>query len=250
MDRAAALRRQIYGDESVDAFTKGPQKRVNSLPACRSESWLPWDMPSRASSLNSKMKPVSKVGCASRPSSSRPPSRASRYEEFKPEPIALLRCSSVVPRMLGDTAPDTVYDRADDTEYDSDEEDRRNGVPIIYSQGTQQSYHPSMRDEAEEEYMELMVQHADIQELLDLKEKTYWIFRLLYLDYNGQDWSPSRWLEYLELENTVDMIRQRLESVEVKIQNKMTRGFGTRKVGLRTGGRSTMMVRGNWNGRE
>ncbi|KAI0158342.1 hypothetical protein GGR57DRAFT_460040 [Xylariaceae sp. FL1272] len=219
MDRAAALRRQVYGFGSVDAFTKGPQKRVNSLPVYPAESWQPSDMPSRAKSLNSKIKPVSKVGCASRPSSPRPPSRASRYEEFIPEAIGLLRCSSVVPRVVDYTALDAVDDGASQTGYDSDEEDRRNGVPITYSQGPTRSYHPSMREEAEEEYMELKVERADIQELLEMKEQTYWIFRLLYFDYNGLDWTESRWLQYLELEDTVDLIRQRLEAVEVRMQN-------------------------------
>ncbi|KAI1320877.1 hypothetical protein F5Y16DRAFT_405472 [Xylariaceae sp. FL0255] len=199
MDRATALRKQIFENSKPGVFERQPQKRVNSLPLVRRDSWVQKDaIPARCVSLCSK---VARNPTRLR-SRSRSRTRLQSRQQFLPN----------------DKVDPSQKVEEKDQCYDSDEEDRRNGVPTTYthhnpSLPTQRPIH-----EIEAEYALWNTRRAELQHLLDRNEEIYWRYRALFAEAVGRDWNPARWRKFLKLEDNVYMLKAQVSECELEMQ--------------------------------
>ncbi|KAI3322936.1 hypothetical protein HD806DRAFT_536117 [Xylariaceae sp. AK1471] len=184
MDRAAALREQIYEDSEGRTFER--PTRCNSLLLQKRERWVP----------------------AEKPAKGRGHGRLSRLAlESRPEPIAQ------------DPEPDTVITTEEDG-YDSDEEDRRNGVPITYAQDQGRAYHESMRNEMAAEFRRLTLHGNELAANLHRVEGSYMSLRRQFFKHFGMNWTASAWHGFLLLDETISTLQEQLFDVQENLEHR------------------------------
>ncbi|KAF2970088.1 hypothetical protein GQX73_g3431 [Xylaria multiplex] len=106
---------------------------------------------------------------------------------------------------------------ADD--YDSDEEDRRNGVPITYSHNQGLPFRASMKEELEAEFWRLKLHADELSVTLRDWEPSYMELRRAILGPFKLTWTPSQWEEFLALEDAFFTLQDELFSLQDKMQN-------------------------------
>ncbi|KAI0544780.1 hypothetical protein F4679DRAFT_589129 [Xylaria curta] len=181
MEPSTELQENINNDPQAGDFELRPEKRHNSPPSPRRE--------------------VS-TSCEKPHAPGETPTRS----------VSLPLDSSPEPTTQGTNTPTPLQD-----DYDSDEEDRRNGVPIRYSDGECHPFKESMKHEAETELQRLKKHHKELSAALDEWKGPYEEGRRLYFETRGLGWTEQQWNQFLSTEDSYFDIRDKLFAVEDKM---------------------------------
>ncbi|KAI0845430.1 hypothetical protein F5Y00DRAFT_265526 [Daldinia vernicosa] len=97
-------------------------------------------------------------------------------------------------------------------DYDSDEEDRRNGVPTIHTQGRGGQFNPDMKTIVAERHGELIDRKCELQRELHAAKQRYLDARDWFVNTSNPQWDAKKCFAYRELEdNYVDLTRKYFE---------------------------------------
>ncbi|KAI0411902.1 hypothetical protein F5X98DRAFT_33306 [Xylaria grammica] len=113
--------------------------------------------------------------------------------------------------------PDPAVEEEGD--YNSDEEDGRNGVPIIYSENRCIPFRASMKYELEAQFQDFKPYADGLSAILREWEPRYKELRRAVLGPLGRDWAMSQWEEFFILENEFFNLRDELYTIEDRMQN-------------------------------
>ncbi|KAH9892176.1 hypothetical protein F4778DRAFT_328167 [Xylariomycetidae sp. FL2044] len=202
--RGPDLRAQVLGG-ATGVFAKAPPARTNSLPALQRKSWVPepkhylGEKPHRSISLTTK----AQARCQ-----------------------ALRVCEPRCPSICASVNLGVPVGEDEALDYDSDEEDRRNGVPIFYCRKRGRRYSDSMRQKCRED-LEQVLEQRRLQKSVVAAHRTD--YRRLQRRYSASaqaqapDWSPARWTHFLvteELYSRETRLMDKLENKAMRLEAK------------------------------
>ncbi|KAJ8111778.1 hypothetical protein ONZ43_g5543 [Nemania bipapillata] len=98
--------------------------------------------------------------------------------------------------------------------YDSDEEDRRSGVSIIYSQGQYVPFQASMKRELEAEFLRLKLYGEELSTTLDEWKQAYEQLFVRISKASARHRTASQWEDLFFLEDTYLNVREELSMVQ------------------------------------
>ncbi|KAI0829547.1 hypothetical protein F5Y06DRAFT_302066 [Hypoxylon sp. FL0890] len=162
------LQREIYGDQQERAFRL--PCRSQSLPPLRSQSW------------------------ASEDASFRPPQRSQSLK------AKVKRLPLIIPQYvtaLGEVQLGIGLDE----DYDSDEEDRRNGVPITVSENRGRELTLEMMEDVFQRIEEKLEKKRELHKQLTIPKQGYLTTREWLFESRGVGWDAWIWLHFNILED-------------------------------------------------
>ncbi|KAI1135934.1 hypothetical protein F5Y05DRAFT_118874 [Hypoxylon sp. FL0543] len=163
------LQREVYGDHRERAFR--PPRRTQSLPPLKAQSWAP------------------------EYSSVKQPRRSlSLQVEVKGQPL-------VIPQCVAARGELQLGIEIEGEEYDSDEEDRRNGVPITVTENRGCELTSDMKEYVSRKIDEKLEEKRQLQEQLAISSQMYLTSREWLFESHGVDWDARTWLGFIALED-------------------------------------------------
>ncbi|KAI1111038.1 hypothetical protein F5Y14DRAFT_454451 [Nemania sp. NC0429] len=169
MNLGAKLRDQLDDVGKQDVSWIRSQKRSSTFPLIGSEGWAALEKPHVLGT-----KPARSISLTSNKSRERLRGRRRPHPEPDRDPDSYKRCTLLEP------------DR--DSDYDSDEEDRRNGVPITYSQDGGSPVRESMKRSVQADFDSLRLRGLQLETTVDeLEERYEQLCELFLLNNNGND---------------------------------------------------------------
>ncbi|KAI1502457.1 hypothetical protein F5X99DRAFT_407951 [Biscogniauxia marginata] len=231
MDRVSSLNKQlIHGDERQNGVVerKHIEKRSTSMPMLRRQNWIPreksyvpGEKPSRSVSLRHKMKKFRHC-----------PRAAAARERYDAHFCVGLEDDSDV---------DDNDDNGDG--YDSDEEDRRNGVPVTVTNNAGFALVEDIEHEVQDRMQQAHYLRGELKKDWTRQRRKYAPFREQYAAAWSRggvvDWTAGRWLDFLEVEDKVYRLRDEMTFLERRVQDLFAQriSFGDHDLLRSAGGR-------------
>ncbi|KAI2463129.1 hypothetical protein F4781DRAFT_417575 [Annulohypoxylon bovei var. microspora] len=128
-----------------------------------------------------------------------------------------------IPQYLATVRNSRLALRSEDEDYDSDEEDRRNGVPIIVTENRGCKFSSAMVTSVSRKIEEKQEEKCRLQKLLVEPKSKYLEARAWYFENRGMDWNVRMWSHFIELEDEFFKITDQIYNLECEITNLETR---------------------------
>ncbi|KAI1209324.1 uncharacterized protein F4807DRAFT_467877 [Annulohypoxylon truncatum] len=126
---------------------------------------------------------------------------------------------STLPQYLATVRGSRLVSQPEDEDYDSDEEDRKNGVPIIVTENRGCKFNPTMTTNVSREIREKLEKKRKLQELQAIAEPRYLQARARYFERRGLDWDIQVWSNFFRLEDNYFKITDKIYNIECEITN-------------------------------
>ncbi|KAI5855121.1 hypothetical protein GGS23DRAFT_589910 [Durotheca rogersii] len=192
MARTASVRREIHRYSQGQIWEAQSRRRSRSVPLSR-ESWAP----------------------------------EREYGEILQRSVSLMSRARRRPHSIVSecTSPDGRDKRREQPAYEeseSDEEDRRNGVPITISQNRGCELTPCLRAYISRERDRKLADKRQIQKQLSSQKSKYDWARQCYFETRGQNWDADTWAAFIALEDAYFETVDKLNSLEFEIDQFST----------------------------
>ncbi|KAI0905732.1 hypothetical protein F4823DRAFT_117802 [Ustulina deusta] len=181
MNSFAEIREKLNGSSKPGGLESQPERRCRSAPPQTTGSWVAREKPARYDQGRSRL-----------------------AEAIKPEPITE-EPDGLIPTQLDG--------------YDSDEEDRRNGVPITYSQGQFCRYQAATKYEIEVEFKRLKLYGDELSATLGEWKLGYMELRRHFSETLSPNMTVAQWENFLVLENAYFTLKDELFDVQDKMEH-------------------------------
>ncbi|KAL7620564.1 hypothetical protein AAE478_009559 [Parahypoxylon ruwenzoriense] len=189
MAQVSTSRRESYGDSQERVFERRDRRRSQSVSSLGRRSWAPerefGEILQRSASLISKAK----------------------------------RLPQVIPQCIQAIDSHRLYKPGEDEDYDSDEEDRRNGVPITVSENRGCELTPSLKAYIFLEKAKRLDEKHRLKKLLSVQGSKYFSARKSYFECHGQNWNVSTWESFLVLEDIYFEMVDKLRDLDFEIEH-------------------------------
>ncbi|KAI1089412.1 hypothetical protein F5B19DRAFT_467428 [Rostrohypoxylon terebratum] len=129
---------------------------------------------------------------------------------------------SKIPQYLATVISPRLVPRSEEG-YDSDEEDRKNGVPIIVTGNKGYKVSSTTIRNARLQLEEKFEQKSQLQRLLAIPESRYLEARLRFFKNHGMDWDAEMWSYFITLEDEYFQINDQIFEAECEIDNLETK---------------------------
>ncbi|KAI2616168.1 hypothetical protein GGS26DRAFT_603926 [Hypomontagnella submonticulosa] len=184
MNRIESLQKEVYGDwDNRNSAPAAYPQRSRSLPAIKGQTWVakeaeyvPGKKPQRSRSV------------------------------FEPIPEIVPYCVAAIESIQRDYGADE--------DYDSDEEDRRNGVPVVVLEDRGREYNPLMKAKASHMIKKKLEEKHQLEERA-LPAKRRYLAACRWLSVTrGRDWDARMWSFFTNLERTHDDLANKIDELE------------------------------------
>jgi len=200
--------------EDSAAYSPTGTSRSNSLPLETGERWT--------EEVKTYV-PSTKPSCSISLTSGSKGRRRDKWRFLAPETGARTLTTDTNPLARQDSAVPSVA-HVEDIEahaYDSDEEDKRNGVPVTYSQCPGRAFRPSMKDEAIAEFRVFQSHASKLTSRILEQEKHYKKLRGgLFYGLLNPPWTAERWEELILLDDSISTLQAELYAVQEKMEHR------------------------------
>ncbi|KAI1100816.1 hypothetical protein F4804DRAFT_335855 [Jackrogersella minutella] len=189
MDQIPILQQGVCGDAQEQVSGKQFQRRSNSVPTRKTRSWAPVEeyssnkKPQRSVTLNSKVKNI----------------------------------PSVIAQCVASIRGSQLISNPEDEDYDSDEEDRRNGVPIIVLKNPGCKITPAMTTNVRREIQAKREEKYQLQKKIAIPKQRYFEARGYYFENRGRDWTARMWSYFTGIEDYYFKMADKIYDLECEI---------------------------------